>query len=41
MNKKFIAISAVFAICFSLTGCNQTNENDNKQKQNNKNKCAC
>ena len=31
MNKKFIAISAVFAICFSLTGCNQTNENDNKR----------
>ena len=29
MKNKFIPISAIFAICFSLTGCNQTNDNGN------------
>ena len=29
MKNKFIPISAVFAICFSLTGCNQSNDKDN------------
>ena len=28
-NNKFIALSAILAICFGITGCNNNNANDN------------